>query len=346
MCVIISLIMLISASACGSDSEKENTETGTTGTTSDTATDTQSAKDSDTEKGESETDKENTSKDLRVIISSDVHHTNIRTWYGVMSIVRMQQWVNAIKAEHEKKPIDLLIIAGDTSLDHLANEGTYTTSKVSTTKTFMENYVAQLPEEIPVFVLPGNHEQFSNEQWRELVGNDRYGTVELENNLFIMLDNYNSNLEPNRKGDPEYTLSDMDYINAQMAAHPDCENVWLVAHHFDYANESAEFKSLVKNDKRIKGLFSGHTHKCNVIDMGFDLGNKKLAQTGNFSYSYYTAYPTNDEDVKNSFWGFRELLITSTSGISNYIIAESKGVNIGGVKVDIPRSKVHAVKFY
>ena len=109
---------------------------------------------------------------LRVLITSDVHHTDVVTWYGIPSSLRMRFWADAINKEHEQKPFDLIIIAGDTSLDHYENKGSYTTNKVSTTKEFVDKYVSLLPKDVPVFILPGNHEQFSNSQWKELTGND------------------------------------------------------------------------------------------------------------------------------------------------------------------------------
>ena len=331
LCVLLTFLSLLGAVGCNTNGQKEP------------------ATDSATDSAETVTDEPaEEDNSLHVIIASDVHHTTLQNWYGVTSKARMQWWVNDIKAEHEKNPIDLLIIAGDTSLDHLENRGTYTTGKLSTTKSFMDDYVSQLPDDIPVFVLPGNHEQFSREQWKKMTGNDRFGTIAIKGNLFIMLDNYNSKLEPNRTGDPDYTPSDVNYIKEQMAAHPECSKVWLVAHHFDPKLETQEFKDLVKNEKRIKGLFSGHTHLCSVVNLGTDFGGKKLAQTGNYSYTWYTAIPDTIDiaAVKDSFWGFRELNITSEAAVSNYIICETKGPVVNGVTIDLKQKKIHSVRFY
>lgn len=292
-----------------------------------------------------------TESGLRVLITSDVHHTDVNTWYGIPSKLRMRFWVQAINKEHEENPFDLIIIAGDTSLDHYSNQGSYTTSGVSTTKDFVETYVSQLPKDVPVFILPGNHEQFSNEQWKKLTGNERQGVMVLEDNLFIMLDNYNSKLEPNRTGDPDYTPTDVDFIEKQLENYPDCKNVWLVAHHFDPKLETQEFKNLLKNEKRIKGLFSGHTHKSEGINLGSEFGGKKLAQTGEFSYSYYAAMNEGTfSDVMDSFWGFRDLVINEEYAMSQYIVAATKGpvvpFNGGKYTVETERKTVFTVRFY
>ena len=288
---------------------------------------------------------------IRVLIASDVHHTNVETWYGMQSSLRMRYWVEAIKKEHEEKPFDLIIIAGDTSLDHYGNKGSYTTSSVSTTKEFVDKYVSELPDGVPVYILPGNHEQFSNAQWKQFTGNDRQFAVEMKGNLFICLDNYNSKLEPYRTGDPDYTLTDVDYVKEQMEKHPDCQNVWLVAHHFDPKLETQEFKDIVKNDKRIKGLFAGHSHKSNIIDLGADFGNKKLAQTGNYSWNYYSATNTGTySELVDAFWGFRDLVINDGYAMSQYIVAETKGpivpLNSTNYPIDIKRKTVYNIRYY
>ena len=54
----------------------------------------------------------------RVIITSDIHHIHNKTWYNYSSYDRMPYWADAICKEHERHPIDLILIAGDVSLDH------------------------------------------------------------------------------------------------------------------------------------------------------------------------------------------------------------------------------------
>ena len=317
-----------------------------------TDTETQQATESESETEVQYGNAIDTTGGLRILITSDVHHNKINEWYGLPSTLRMRYWVEAIKKEHAENPFDLIIIAGDTSLDHYENQGEYTKTGVARTKEFVNNYVSGLPEGVPVFILPGNHEQFSNEQWKQITGNERQGSVVVEGNLFIMLDNYNSNLEPNRTGDPEYTPSDVEFIKSELAKNPDCKNVWLVAHHFDSKLETQEFKDLLKTEKRIKGLFSGHTHKSDVISLGADFGGKKLAQTGEFSYSYYAAMNQGElTDLYNSFWGFRDLVITDEYAMSQYIIPAVSGpvVPFKGSKYTIKiesRKTVHSVRFY
>ena len=288
---------------------------------------------------------------LRVIVTSDMHYSMLQKYnkyYGVARGPRMQQWVDAIKYEHAQDPIDLIIINGDVSFDHIDDQGSYTKYKVKDTQFFVNDYVSQIRAlGIPVFVMAGNHEQFNNEQWKEMTGNDRQCSFAIEGNLFIMLDTYATDLEPNYVDEARYTPVDVDYVKSEMAKYPD-HKVWLVSHYFDKDAESDEFKELLKTEGRIKGLFGGHLHQNSAIKLGSAFGGKVIAQTGNFSYTWHTAIPSeiNMEDVKNSFWGFRDLVITSEAAISNYIIAATEGAVVNGTSISLKRRTVEMIRFY
>ena len=285
-------------------------------------------------------------REYRVLITSDVHHTEEKKWYGVHSDDRVQLWVDKIKEEHARRPIDLLLFAGDSSLDHYLLQGSYTSKGISNAKVFMDKYVSQLPPEIPYFIAAGNHEQYNDEQWKSITGNSRQGAVALEEDLFIILDAFGVTLEPNFHGElAVYSPVNVDFIKEKMAEYPN-HRVWLVSHWFNVENESEEFKNLIKYESRIKGLFAGHIHKCSVIHLGEEYGNKTVAQTGQFSYSYFTPFPNDDPDaVKKSFWGFRELIIGCDEAYSNYIVAETDIATIGGERVSLERSVYDGISY-
>ena len=285
-------------------------------------------------------------KEYRIIITSDIHHTQDKRWYGVLTDDRVQLWVDRIKEEHARRPIDLLIFAGDASLDHYLQQGSYTSRGISNSKEFAEKYLSQLPPEIPRFIGAGNHEKYNDEQWESFMGNKRQGAVALERDLFIILDTYSASLEPNFNGDlATYVPVDVDFIKQKMAEYPE-HRVWLIAHYFDKKNETEEFKQLVKTEPRIKGMFAGHAHQCSIMDMGPEFGNKTVAQTGQFSYSWYTAFPSDDPgDVLRSFWGFRELITSDDESYSEYIIAESDLAVINGEPVKLERQTIHGITY-
>ena len=284
---------------------------------------------------------------VRVLLTSDVHHGYTKTWYGVPSEERMQRWVDAIKEEHENSPIDLIIFAGDASLDHYIDRGSYTNDGISTSEQFVKDYVSQLPPEIPIFIGAGNHEKFNDEQWESYTGNKRNGAVALRDDLFIIVDSFSSGLEPNYDGKTElYSPVDVGFIKEQMEKHPD-KRVWIVSHWIEKTRESEEFKSLVREDPRIIGLFAGHIHRGDYAMLGEEFGNKVLAYTGQFSYSFFTAYPhLGDMDaLYNSFWGFRELLIYPDMAQSSYIRVKTQIPTYRDIPYDLERNLIYGIEY-
>ncbi|MBR4308737.1 MAG: metallophosphoesterase, partial [Oscillospiraceae bacterium] len=307
---------------------------------------------------------------LRVLLTSDMHYCT-SAYYGVKGTDRLQLWVNSVIAEHNKEPIDLIIVNGDMSLDHFYSNGKIAGSymgdnKVSYTEKFVKEYISQLPSEIPVRFVAGNHEQYNSTQWKTITGNERQCSYRIEGNLFILLDNYNSFLEPNVTENSVYTLSDMDFIQSEMAKYPD-DKVWLVAHYFDANRESEAFKTLVKENDRIMGLFGGHDHMGDVKNTTA-WGNRPYSMCGTFALSGtvtaehskgqpqqfgYTEKTLTEAQQESldltlaNFWGFRELKITPTSAKSNYISVAtgSTAPYFYGKKIVLSRTTKYSVTY-
>jgi 3',5'-cyclic AMP phosphodiesterase CpdA len=275
-------------------------------------------------------------KEYRILLTSDIHCTHLAEWYGVSYRERMQHWVDAVLAEHERQPFDLIVIMGDVSLDFWQHNGggSYINEEYSSTDEFVSDFVGQLPGRIPVFMLAGNHEQYANEDWLDLTGNERQGSYVLGDQLFLFLDTFGGDLDPDHHHDGKYTGVDMKFVNEQMAAHPDMD-VWLIAHYFDMNKESDEFRQLLKMNDSIRGLFQGHTHLTTPIELGEEYNGLVIAQTGNFAY-------TKDPDVVGSFWGFRDLVIGKEGATSSYIIVESEA-KIDGKLTHVDRKEIQVV---
>lgn len=251
-------------------------------------------------------------KKYRVLLTSDIHCTDLEDWYGISNEDRMERWLENVLAEHERDPFDLILIAGDISLDFHAGRTPFDKG-LSTSYLFMKMYASRLPKGVPVLVLPGNHDVFPNELWRDkIVGNPRQSVAMLGNHTFIMLDNFQGGETEDYDG---YTPTDVAYIRSVMAQNPD-HHVWLVSHYFDPDRETEEFKNLVAGDDRIRGLFMGHTHEHQLIPLGPDWGNKVIAQTGNYSFTMSGA-------ANGGFWGFRDLVIEEDKAVSSYIMVDS-----------------------
>ena len=291
---------------------------------------------SDTSKDPSEPTEDLTPRDLRILLSSDIHCTDLQEWYGVDYRTRMEHWVQAVKSEHAANKIDLLIVNGDISLDFWIHGGSVLEKGEGTSGIFINDYLSRLPEDLPVFVLPGNHEQYGDEKWLALTGNHRQGYRVLGGRVLIFLDTFGGALDPQNHHDGVYTGADVAYIEELMEKYPSGD-VYLIAHYFDTAKESAAFKRLVKENDRIKALFAGHTHKSGVIDLGAEWGNKTIAQTGNFAYF--------KDSASQSFWGFRELIISADAAYSQYILTESDAT-VDGVKTHFDRKILNQAGYY
>lgn len=271
-------------------------------------------------------------KIFRVLIASDMHYTTLYTYSNMDKDDRLQLWVDGIIAENKSNPIDLIIILGDMSLDHWGWNGGGSWQREpreSETKLFMERYLSQLPKDITKIVLPGNHELYSNEKWKELTGYNRNESFVLGNNLFIMLDSYAGAVDPVYQGkginDNPYKPVDMEFIKSTIDAHSKCTNVFLLSHHFDLSQENEAFKNFLKSDKRIQGLFSGHTHKSNVINLGEEYNDLSIAQTGGFLYEGNR--------------GYRDIVIKNDEIVSQYIIPQCQYI-IDGIPRNTERTSV------
>lgn len=249
----------------------------------------------------------------RVLITSDIHCTDLEDWYGVSDRDRMEHWLREVLAEHEKEPFDLILVPGDISLDY-HQELTPFQKGYSTAYLFMKMYASRLPEGVPVLVGAGNHEQFPEEAWRKITGCSRQSHHVLGEHLFILLDSFKAALGTEYDSSDAYTPMDTDYVRGLMEAHPD-KYVWLLSHWFEPGEETEAFRQLVR-DPRVKGLFMGHSHDHRLIALGPEWGNKVIAQTGNFSYTMSGAHT-------GGFWGFRDLKLREDRAVSSYIMVES-----------------------
>lgn len=270
----------------------------------------------------SETDSET----LRVLISSDIHYTDQVNCYGIDMEKRMQHWVDSVLAEHAEAPFDLIVLNGDLSLDYGSPDESVLDTGVSTTKIFIDNYLSQLPEDLPVFVMPGNHELYSDEEWYELVGNHRQGHMVVEDTLFLFMDNYREGLNPEIDHGGIYTSTDVEYINEMMSTYPEYDT-YIIAHYIDPKAETQNFRNVIVENEHIKGMFSGHTHDSEVLELGEYWGNMTIAQTGHFSY-----YFSSSAQKEKAFWGFRELIVTPEGAYSQYITVKGDAIISGEEK--------------
>ena len=82
----------------------------------------------------------------------------------------------------------------------------------------MEKYVRRLPA--PWMMIAGNHEQYGEEKWHEITGCSRQGAVTVGDWLFVMLDGFGKDLDPDFHSDGTFTPIDVSFVRAQMEKYP------------------------------------------------------------------------------------------------------------------------------
>ena len=275
-------------------------------------------------------------KTYRIILSPDIHYTRKLQWSGLTSEERAQMWVDAIIAEHEEEPIDLVVLMGDISLDHWMHGGNWLEDEESDAEIFIwEQAIAKLPKEIEVFALPGNHEQFGYDEWEIMMGNERQDYRVMGDHLILLLDNFADGLNPEEDHDGVYTGVDMEYVNEIVAQYPD-KYIWIVTHFTHLPFESEAFKEFLRTNTNVKAIFHGHNHTLDVEDLGEEYNNVKLIMCGQFSY-------TGSQAPLDQYYSFRDLHLDRYGGVCNYIIPEVDLI-VNGEPVEY--QKVEDVDFY
>jgi len=249
----------------------------------------------------------------RILLISDIHNCHAE-WYGVSNEERMERFVAHLQQEYRRDPYEMILFLGDYSLDFWVwgEKGCYLREGRSRTREFVENYMSRLPS--PWLMIPGNHEQYGVERWKEITGCDRQTCWYTEGWLFILLDTFGADLDPAQHSDGTFTPMDTEFIRRKMEEYPDCRVV-LCAHHFDMEQETEAAKALLRDD-RIVCLASGHVHLSDVIRLSEENGAKYLLRTGHYSYA---ALP----DPRACMFGYRDMELTDTALISRYITPEN-----------------------
>lgn len=252
----------------------------------------------------------------KIILASDLHYCR-QNWLGVDPDVRMQKFIDDMRAEYEKEPFEALLLLGDYSLDHWKwqTKGSYLEEGISCTELFVDKYLSQL-EDLPIEIrmIPGNHEQFGKRLWNKLTGHRREEIYVTGDWLFILMDTYSDGLNPTEHSDGIYTGADVNFIRCAMLSHPG-KKVIICSHYIEPWKDTEAFCRILRND-RVKCLFAGHTHRSEIWHMEEKYGSKCVIFTGQYSEPGETP-PTK------SMWGYRRLILTDEYLESCYVTPQN-----------------------
>ena len=219
----------------------------------------------------------------RVLLVTDIHYC-AKTWHGADRDTRAEALVAALKRQMEETPYDMILCLGDYSLDFWAWEegGSYVnTPHVSFTKQFVDRYVPRFPAK--AYLIPGNHEQYGCEAWRQITGFSRQFAVCCGDTVFAMCDTFGGDLDPAVHSDGTYTGIDTAFLRQVLEKHPD-RQVILCMHDLIPEKESEEARALIRSNPRIRCAFAGHVHISETILLDDSWRNLPLIHCGDFSY--------------------------------------------------------------
>lgn len=225
----------------------------------------------------------------RVVLVSDMHYTTQNTqeemsretpWVRVSPAAgdalgfTQQEKVACVLEDIRKENPDAVIILGDLSIDD------YDYRKLP------ENYCRKFKEDcmdkwsFPSYAIPGNHDSYPDELWREVFGNSRQFSVKIGNAAFILLDTFRD-LPAKGASGGAFTPVDIEFLKRELEKYP-TEKIFLCAHYFPEKGMEDLTQILDEHD-RIVCLFRGHTHinetlRCEAY------GDRYLIDIGGYGY--------------------------------------------------------------
>lgn len=229
----------------------------------------------------------------RILLVSDMHYTTDTTpeemekinseinvsaaagdAFGHTQKQKIERIYKDIIREHEKEKLDMVLVLGDLSIDDYS----FRNLEENYCKKFREECMDKLP--CPVYAIPGNHDSYPNDMWKEAIGTDRQFVIEYGDYIFLMADNFNQSPADSASGS-EYTHTDIVWLKDMIEKYSD-KKLILCAHMFrTNETETVEFKKIVRETENIVALFRGHTHFNSVIEFE----GKPLIDIGGYAYN-------------------------------------------------------------
>lgn len=246
----------------------------------------------------------------RVVIITDIHNCHI-DWHEMPNYDRMNLMCHILNEEYNKRPFDGLLSLGDYSLDFWKWDiggSCLWDEPVSRTEDFVKRFVNKLP--LKLFMIPGNHEQYGNDDWERITGFPREYVLTYGNYVFIMLDTFGGGLSPAENHDGVYTGINTELVSEVLKTHPD-KKIILCAHDIIPAKESDDAREIICNNSRIICGFTGHTHRDNTVILPDDWRNMPVFYCGDFSYNQGHNHEKN--------WGYRVIDFTDGKFSTEYV---------------------------
>jgi len=212
--------------------------------------------------------------------------------FGKTQRQKAEQIYRDICTENQRHKLDAVFVLGDLSID----DAPFRNLPWNFCRQFKELCMDPLP--CPSYAIPGNHDSYSDEIWREVFGYDRQLAVEIGDTVFILADTFAQLPASGASGSGRSPL-DEDFLRDCLAQYRG-KKIFLCAHYLDtVAQDNATFSDSLRkclaDNKDLVCMFRGHTHVNTVIDMGEDFGGRKIIDIGGYGY---------DGQLVNGKWDF------------------------------------------
>lgn len=242
---------------------------------------------------------ETTEHGLRVLLLADIHYDR-STYEGMSPSERMEFMVGSLNKEHDNNPVDMLFVLGDLS----SNNPNKATSRLIT------DYLTRL--KMPFYVLNGNHDLISDNEWQDLLGYEKNNSLVFGDFVFMCVDSFDGDIDPqNESYGQQYKSPDITWLQDEIAKYQD-KNIFILTHYIQ--NGDTQFVDIVNNTPNIVAVFQGHLHYDNIGNVGGLSTGKPKITCGHFSYPI--------EDLTQKSWGYRSLEKQGNEIISEMVYVE------------------------
>ena len=248
--------------------------------------------------------------------------------FGKTQRGKVEKIYEDIMEENRRSPIDAVLVLGDLSIDDYDHR----CLPISYCKKFKEDCMDRLP--MPSYALPGNHDSWPNEMWKEMMGYDREYAVEFGDCVFVMADTFAStpcNPKDPYGGSPINPIHD-DFLRECLEKYKG-KKIFICAHHIDGYRITDEGKKLIKESGDVVFMFRGHVHINSVTDMGEECGNVKLFDIGGYGYAgqvYDGKYTFNVFDFQWA-WGYQIIEVYDDKIKTYHVKVDNKYIADNGV---------------
>ena len=222
--------------------------------------------------------------------------------FGRTQREKIEKVYEDVMEENRRSPLDAVLVLGDLSVD----DYDFRCLPYNYCKKFKEECMDRWP--VPSYAIPGNHDSWPNELWKEVFGYDREYALEFGDTVFIMADTFATTPCSKKNpggGSPINPIHD-DFLRECLEKYKG-KKIFICAHHIDGARITEEGKRLIKESGDVVFMYRGHCHVNETIEMGEECGDVKLFDIGGYGYAMHIIdgkYDFNVFDFKWA-WGYQ-----------------------------------------